>query len=154
MKRVLIRLTGLTAAAFVIHMISWSTSSGMIRFELPFFLMVLAAVREPKPWTGGLLFFIPAVLYDLLDDQFAGTLSHVMMFALIRRFKRVAGFDRFPISILLGFVAAGVDRLIYGCLVGYKLGAGLEISYKIILDPAYFLTVLFLPLAFGRPRPK
>ncbi len=146
------RLVGLTAAAFMIHMISLSTSLGMIRFELPFFLAVLAAVREPNPWKSGFIFFVPSVLYDFLDNQFAGTLSHVILFILIRRFKRVVSLDRFPMSILLCVVMAGIDRLIYGFLVATQLGAGMEITYKLFLDPAYLLTILFLPLAFGRPR--
>lgn len=151
MRKSLALLTGLACAAFLFHLASASTPYGAIRFELPFFLACLYAVRGmPRPWMAGCMFFIPALMYDFLDNDFSGSLSHLILFVLIRRLKLLINFERFPSSVFLGAVMAALDRLIYGLLAGFKMGLypDLHRLAETVCDPAYGLTVLLLPVGF------
>ena len=153
MTRDWIRLFGWTCAAFVFHLLSFATPYGPLRFELPFYLAYIVAVFGDRPWISGLTFFLPSILFDLLDGNFAGTLSHLVAYILIRRLKLLLNFNRIPACIFWGLILAFLDRAVYGTLVGLKAGAGTGWVLRSIIDPAYFLTVLFLPIGIIRRRP-
>ena len=103
----------------------------------------IVAVFGDRPWISGLTFFLPSILFDLLDGNFAGTLSHLVAYILIRRLKLLLNFNRIPACIFWGLILAFLDRAVYGTLVGLKAGAGTGWVLRSIIDPAYFLTVLF-----------
>lgn len=150
--KMLIHIFLLLFAAFLCHLASWTTSFGAIRFELPFFLAYFFAIRDPSKGLNALVFFVSAVFFDVLDAQFAGCLAHLLLFFFIRRTRSIVNFTRFPANLLFGLALAALDRILYGFLVGFKLGVGLDLAFKSILDPAYALTVLFFPLVSSRAR--
>lgn len=125
---------------------------GLVRFEVPFFLAFLCAVREPK--FAELTFFLPSLLFDMMDGQFSSTLSHLIVFILIKRLKFIMDFSRLPGSLVLGCLMAALDRVFYGLLLGFQIQNGEGIIFKAILDPAYGLTVLCLPVGFMWMRPR
>lgn len=141
-----------TLAAFFCHLAAAQTSAGLVRFELPFFLAVFCAVREPV--LPGLTFLIPSLLFDAMDGWFASSLSHVIVFILIRRTKYFMDFTRLPGSLLVGAAALLIDRILFGCLAGFQ-SAGPIFLPGAVLDLAYALTAACLPFGFlcTRSRP-
>ena len=152
MNRDWIQMLGWTCGAFIFHLISFSTPYGQVRFELPFYLVYITAVCGIRPWISGLTFFLPSILFDFLDGQNAGALSHLVVYILIRRLKLVLNFNRIPACIFWGLLMAIFDRALYGFLIGLKTGVGYEWVMRSLIDPAYFLTVLFLPIGIVRRR--
>lgn len=154
MKQVLVRILGYGLAAFVFHLVSFQTSAGTFRFELPFFLAVLCAIREPRPWVAGLTILIPSIIFDLLDGHYSSTLSHLITFVLIRRLKYIVSFERFPLSLGLGCLMVVFDRILYGLLVGLKMGAMTDQAFRSVIDPAHFLTVIVIQLFLFRSHSR
>ena len=124
----------------------------MPSFEWPFVLAIVMARRESPKWAGPLTFLLPALCFDVLDNQFAGCLTHTLIFISIRRFKSVFDFSGFPANVLIGIGIAMLDRMLYGLLVGLKFGAGASLMFRSILDPSYVLTLLFLPVVLAITR--
>ncbi len=152
MSRALVKLILWTLAAFLFHVCAVQTPLGSLRFEWPFFLACVYAIKETRMELAGLLFFAPSLMFDCLDNQFAGSLSHVLLFIVIRRIRFFVDFIHWPGGLLLGLVMAALDRVIFGLLAGFQMGLGTEYALKAVLDPSYLLTVLVLPLGLGRSR--
>ncbi len=139
-----------TIAAAAFHFFSIQTSIGVVRIELAFFLAYRCALLETRPWEAAFTFVIPSLLFDALDNQFAGTPSHVLVFLLVRRLKGFSDLSRLPASALSALIFAAVDRLLFGALIGFRIGVGPDMMGSALLDPAYLLTALLLPFGLIR----
>lgn len=141
-----------TAAAFVFHVAQVSTAWGTIRFELPFFLAIRnAALPVPMP---GLTFFLPSLLFDVMDGHFTATLTHLVVFLLARRLKSVIDFGRLPTCWVLGCLLVLLDRWLFGMLMELRVPAPGGWFWRMVLDPSYLLTVICLPLGWLGARSK
>ncbi|OGH56595.1 MAG: hypothetical protein A3G34_09330 [Candidatus Lindowbacteria bacterium RIFCSPLOWO2_12_FULL_62_27] len=151
---VILKFLILSLAGVFFCVASVPTPIGAIRFEFPFFLVYLSAVRDRRPWQSGLTFFVPSVVFDFIDQQFASTFAHLLVFMALRRMNGLVHFDRVPNALFLGFIAAVVDRAFFGFFAGVKAGLGADLVWNAMLDPAYALTVaaLYAWLAYFRPR--
>lgn len=147
-----IRIVILCVAAVGFHFFSMTTSSGIIRFEFPFFIAVIYALRDHSPFPSAIVFLFPSLLFDALDNQFAGTLAHAVMFVVVRRIAMITPANSPSAVAVLAVIAAVIDRLVFGLAVGIQMGSGSAYLWSSLLDFSCLLAVLLLPFTYSRLR--